>query len=91
MWYFAVAMILSMLVAMGYRRSMPPGAVVGWRDRVWVASAVVAVLGMGLIGRAFGRSGLRWPDNVIASVIIAIAAFAPLAICFLIRLPRQAR
>lgn len=86
-----ILVILVMLVAVGYRRSMPAGAVVGWRDRVWVASAVIAVAGMGLIGFTLGRSGLPWPDNAIASTIIAIVAFTPLAVCQLLGLTRQAR
>ncbi len=88
MWYLIP---LAILVATGYRRWMPNGAVVGWRDRVWVASLVFAVGGVGLIGFIFARSGLGWPDNAMAAAVVGAIAFAPLAACFFLRLPRQAR
>jgi hypothetical protein len=91
MWYSAIAVIMAVLVAVGYRRSMPVGTVIGWRDRVWIASMVFAVQGMGLIGFIFGRSGLAWPDNAIASVIVGAIAVVPLAACFILGLARQAR
>jgi hypothetical protein len=89
MWYAVV--LLAVLVAVSYRRSLPAGATVTWRDVVWVSAMAFAVTGLGLAGFALGPARLPWPDNVLAAATVAGVAVTPLATCFLLRLPRQVR
>ena len=82
MWQFPVSFVfLAILVAAGYRRSLPRDTPLGWRDRVWVGSLVLAIGGAAVVGFIFGQSTIPWPDKAIVASIVGAVCCAPLAAC----------